>query len=494
MSIQRSYLPLWKKYDIIVQFNTRNNTNVAKLARELKIPRTTLTSILKNKDTIISDFEAGRRIESKRKRKHNFDDVDEPLLKWFRYAQEKNIPVSGEMLVVKAQEFAQVSGCEDIEKLDINWINRWKAREHIVRKKLHRDTSETNHNQSGMDEWQKYRLPALLKQFKAKDIFNAGEAELHYQCLPDRIHVFENEKCTGGKLFKERLSVFVAVSMIGEKLPPVVIGKLASPDCFRHVEKLPLPYESNKEGRMNATIFAKWVKTLDLQMRKRSRTIALVLDNSTAHSDTNCLTNIKLVFFPPDANATIQPINAGIVCSLKLHYRHNLEKLRLLAFEEKIDFNINVLERMRLLSQAWDSVSEAKIKTCFKKANFTRCIDSAEEQENDAEEDVWERLKALGLIPATGDVTKHFKSDKELLKRETITEKSSISNLQATNIEEEEDDISEEDVQPAVLSPMQALTAFRQLDRYLRNSGVNQKLLHSLTELHQYLLDKAVSI
>ena len=56
--------------------------------------------------------------------------------------------------------------------------------------------------------------------------------------------------------------------------------------------------------------------------------------------------------------------------------------MRSLAFEEKKDFKVHVLEGMRLLSQAWDSVSEATIQNCFKKVNFTQSEDIVEEQES----------------------------------------------------------------------------------------------------------------
>ncbi|CAM1320828.1 TIGD6 (predicted) [Pycnogonum litorale] len=109
----------------------------------------------------------------KRKRKHNFEDVDEPLLKWFRAARDKKLPVSGDDLLLKAQQFARACGYENPEKLDINWINRWKLREEIVCKKLHGEAESVD--QEAVDDWLKNRLPALLKEFKAEDLFNADE-------------------------------------------------------------------------------------------------------------------------------------------------------------------------------------------------------------------------------------------------------------------------------------------------------------------------------
>ena len=96
------------KYDIINEVNRRNDTPVSMLAKELEISRISLITILKNKQKIIEDFEASCSSKRKRKRKHNFEEVDEPLVKWFRQARDEKFPVSGEMLLLKAQEYAEV--------------------------------------------------------------------------------------------------------------------------------------------------------------------------------------------------------------------------------------------------------------------------------------------------------------------------------------------------------------------------------------------------
>ena len=72
---------------------------------------------------IIEDFEESCSSKTKRKRKHNFEAVHEPLMKWFRQARDGKIPVSGEMLLLKAQEYAKVCGCENSKKLNMSRIN-----------------------------------------------------------------------------------------------------------------------------------------------------------------------------------------------------------------------------------------------------------------------------------------------------------------------------------------------------------------------------------
>ena len=208
---------------------------MSELAKEFEIPRPSLQTILNNKDRVISEFEAGRSAERKRKRKHNFDKV--------RCARNEKIPVSGEMLLLKAQQFARACGYNNSEKLNINWVNRWKTKKEVVCKKFYGEAESVD--QDGVDEWQNYRLPTLLKEFQPEQIFNTDERD---RCLPDKTHVFKNEKCAVGKLSKERLSVFVIASMTGEKLPPLVVGKSANPRCFENITNLPTPYEANSKA------------------------------------------------------------------------------------------------------------------------------------------------------------------------------------------------------------------------------------------------------
>ena len=142
MSNKRTSLPLWKNYEV----NKRNDTPVSMLAKELEISKTSLIIILKNKEKIIEDFEAGCSSKTKRKRKHNFEAVDEPLMKRFRQARDKKIPVSEEMLLLEAQEYAEFCGCENPKKLNMSWMNRWKVRKDIVCKKLHCEAESVDQN------------------------------------------------------------------------------------------------------------------------------------------------------------------------------------------------------------------------------------------------------------------------------------------------------------------------------------------------------------
>ena len=178
-------------------------------------------------------------------------------------------------------------------------------------------------------------------------------------------------------------------------------------------------------------------------MRKSNRTVALVRDNCPAHPKVIRLTNVKLFFLPSYTTAKTQPMDVGFICYLKTRYRKNLAKMRLLAFEEIKNFKIDVLDGMRLLSNIWNSVSEAKIKNCFKNVNFTQPEDNLEKQETEDTSDreivgIWERLQAGDLIPETYGFIDYSSSDKGLITRETISESSIVRELRAAEDREEE--------------------------------------------------------
>ena len=128
----------------------KENVNATRLTKELNIARTTLNDLRKNKKKIICEFETGHNAKRKKKRQHGFDDVDEPLLKWICSARDEKIPISGEMFLLKAQILPRIWGYGSVDKLNMNWINRWKFREEVAYKKLHGETASVD--EIGVDD------------------------------------------------------------------------------------------------------------------------------------------------------------------------------------------------------------------------------------------------------------------------------------------------------------------------------------------------------
>jgi hypothetical protein len=96
----------------------------------------------------------------------------------------------------------------------------------------------------------KPKLLELISPYEPKNIYNANKTGLFFLALPTESLAVKGEKCTGGKMSKERLSVLLHGNMVGEMEKPVVIGKAAEPRCFKNlkINNLPVIWRNNKKS------------------------------------------------------------------------------------------------------------------------------------------------------------------------------------------------------------------------------------------------------
>ena len=80
-----------------------------------------------------------------------------------------------------------------------------------------------------------------------------------------------------------------------------------------------------------------------------TRNIALLADNCSAHPNISNLSNVKLVFLPPNTTSTLQAMDQGVIRSLKAQYRRQVV-LRCITMLDKIQPlpKISILQVMRL--------------------------------------------------------------------------------------------------------------------------------------------------
>ena len=198
--------------------------------------------------------------------------------------------------------------------------------------------------------WNETTLPTLLSKYDLKDIFNADEFGLFYQCLPNKTYHFKGQKCSGGKNSKVRLTGMAAGNAIGEKLLLFVIGKSKTPRCFKHIKNLPCKYKSQKKSWIDSQIFEESVHKLDQTFRMEGRKIALLIDNCPAHPFVSDLTIVQLVFLPPNNTSVLQPMDQGVIRSLKAHYRERVVRRLCRALDKtKTLPEISILQAMKIL-------------------------------------------------------------------------------------------------------------------------------------------------
>lgn len=133
-----------------------------------------------------------------------------------------DIIISNALLKEKALEIAQELGDTNFTASD-GYISRFKERHGITLKVI--SGEEKSVTPAMTEAWTHHTLPELLAQYEHKDIFNADETGLFYKLLPNKTLAFKGERCSGGKQSKDRITVHVGASMLGEKLPLLCIGK-----------------------------------------------------------------------------------------------------------------------------------------------------------------------------------------------------------------------------------------------------------------------------
>lgn len=197
------------------------------IARDFGIPQNMLSTYLKNKDKILNSVTCTNSDESKKRAKGPENpDVDECVKKWFRQARDKKIALSGPLVTAKAAEFAQQLGKTNF-KASNGWLDGFKKRNGISFKTVCGESGGVD--QQAASDW-KTSLVEWIQDRSAKDIFNVDETGLFYKCTPDKTLAFKGERCSGGKLSKERITLLIGANMDGtEKLPLLMIGKSANP-------------------------------------------------------------------------------------------------------------------------------------------------------------------------------------------------------------------------------------------------------------------------
>ncbi|GBO26038.1 Tigger transposable element-derived protein 4, partial [Araneus ventricosus] len=293
--------------------------------------------------TIISAYEKIINV-CKRLRKAEKENVEEALFKWFTLQRSRNLPITGAILQAKANEFAGLFE-ENNFVCSNGWLDRLGSGK-VVGEAASVCSSDINH-------WMENVWPDITRNYDEKDIFNADETGLFYKLAPNQTLKFNGEKCIGGKLSKVRITILVCAYMNGsEKQKLTVIEKSQKPRCFKNAKKLPVDYKSNEKAWMTSDLYQKYLRQWDKELARKKRKIVLLIDNCTARIEPSNLQWNKAVFLPPNTASVLQPMDQGVIRSLKCHYRKQLILRILECYDKNKDCAISFLDAVVLLEKS----------------------------------------------------------------------------------------------------------------------------------------------
>ena len=371
---RRTHLSLEQKVEVIKTAGDLPGITLRSLAELFNCGKTQISCILKNKDSILASFESNAS-PSKQGRASKFSDVNEALYQWYCLACSKNVQPNGPQLVEKAREIAARLGKSEFIGTN-GWLSKWKKHYNISKIAICGESGDVSGETA--TSW-KERLPEILRGYDAEDIYNLDETGCFWKALPDHGFVQKGGQCKGGKKSKQRFTIAFLVSAAGDKEPPIVIWNRENPRCFRDFDKnsLPVKYYHQRKSWMTGGILDSVLLAFNLKMKAEGRSVVLLLDNAGCHPRElqGKYSNIKIVFLPPSGASKLQPLNLGIICNFKSHYRRLLlqyviSKMNSCSSASEVTSSINVLGAIRWVATAWTEVKPETIVKCFKQAGI----------------------------------------------------------------------------------------------------------------------------
>lgn len=465
MSGKRSDLSVLEKRDILKQYDDLKKCSQRKAASILGISQPLLCKMLKDRHKIEYHEEFNLPITRKRKRAGKCVKVEDGLLRWFVQARTSCVHVTNAILLNKALSIAAQLGIQDFNPTD-GWLSRWKSRNNVVFKKPTEDKKYVDiiNNENWLDHY----LRDVLPYYNADNVYNMGETGLYFRALPCLNTDGKNLNANECNYQKHRLTVLFVCNMTGtDKKRPLVIGRSQNPRCFHNVKKLPVDYCANSNAWMTSIIFTDFLKQWDKKLEKRK--ILLLLNNCTAHPNIT-LNNITLMFLPVNTTSIVQPLDVGIINTVKTNYRklmhsyivNNVRTGNISPLQ--ISCKITILEAAHMLAESWEKVTPDVIQKCFYKAGFSlQCanvlnVDIVQEPE-DLNLQNWVNMD--DSIPTSGPF-----SDSDIIKSYFTQENTKLEMNNDENENSDKDVPTSEEIRAAIETIKKSLQRFGNEDTF----------------------------
>lgn len=301
------------------------------IAKGFEISKTQVQRTGKNQDIIFDSVKSNnltlvsKIIVDKSENK----DLDDAVYKWFCEMRNptfrcKPLPIARAHIQARALREAQQRGIDNFKASD-GWFPNWKRRCCVgASVRLYGEAGDVDvaSFKPAMD-----KLRSVLCFYKPENIFNMDETGLFYRAMPSRTYLATNEnrrtvRGTKALKAKDRVTLVLCINATGScKVDPLIVGTASNPHCFRD-GVCPIPYLSQKNAWVDSTVYKNWWEKVFLPSVREftDEPVALIMDNFSGH-DINCSDEtgqVTTFFFPPNSTSIHQPLDQGIISTVKV--------------------------------------------------------------------------------------------------------------------------------------------------------------------------------
>ncbi|XP_066949114.1 tigger transposable element-derived protein 4-like [Macrobrachium rosenbergii] len=380
MRKRRQDLTLGAKVKVLEILDREPKIPQGKIASMFRVSQSQVSRIMKNKETILVQWNRFATPERKRCRVGKAGELEQKLLDWYKDARKDDLPISGPILMEKAKSIGVEMGIDF--KPSAGWLGRWKDRNGVTLK-VFKEKDGTPSITKVANHWRRYMFVKSTRDVPWQNVWVVDETVLTYNSVPDCM----SQMISGGK---DRMCVILACNLSGtERKPAAVVGSVQSLEYM----SLPVFYYYHEKAKINLECFSSWLREWDRELHLQKKKIVLILNKAKHHPENIHFLNISITHFPLETSKVLQPLQLGIISSFKALYRY--QQLRLLlanskAVEPTSNTNmcshsslmsshsqgLSALDATYLIYKAWKHVSPETIAKGAVKAGLSKDVDA----------------------------------------------------------------------------------------------------------------------
>ena len=454
------------KKELITKYESGMRVSV--LAKEFGMAKSTISTILKNKDQLkASEVAKGSSVLSKQ-RPQVLEEVEKLLLIFINEKQLSGDSLSEDAICAKAKILY-----EDIKKDPIivpegfdfkasrGWFEKFKKRSGIHSVVRHGEAASSD--KAAADKYKvEFKQCVNAEQYVPQQVFNMDETGLFWKKMPRRTYITREEKSMSGhKPMKDRLTLLLCGNASGDfKVKPLLIYHSENPRAFKANNvikgRLPIIWRSNKKAWLTRQICTEWVHEVFgpavkkyLEEKKLPLRCCLLMDNAPAHPPgleedlTEEFDFIKIKFLPANTTPLLQPMDQQVIANFKkLYTKFLFQRCFEVTSETQLtlrDFwknHFNIYHSITLIDKAWNQVSYRTMNSAWRKlwpdcvierqfdsvAGTSTAADNEEESREDSQliDEIVSMGQNLGLEINSGDVEELLNEHRDELTTEEL--------------------------------------------------------------------------